>query len=121
MTMDSGAWLPTPDYIYTPKLFDDPRGTSFDKENMPELEPIMTLKGKIFRQIDKLLKRDNKWEAHVAKLMPLPKTRSPNIDTDQLGSMEWLEATTDDDIDVRDFSERPANDKRPANLPENKR
>ena len=88
---------------------------------MPELEPIMTLEGKMFRQIDKLLKRDNKWEAHVAKQIPLPKTSSPNIDTDQLGSMEWLEATTDDDIDVRDFSERPANDKRPANLPENTR
>ena len=48
MTTDSEAWLPTPDYIYMPKLFDDPRGTSSNKENMPELEPIMMLEGEIF-------------------------------------------------------------------------
>ena len=53
----------------------------------------------------------------MAKQILLPKSSSPNIDTDQLGSMEWLEITTDNDIDIRDFSERPANEKRPAKPP----
>ena len=40
MTSDSGLWLPTPEFEYKPKLFNDPRNTSSDKENMPPLEPI---------------------------------------------------------------------------------
>ena len=37
---DSGAWLPTPEFEYRPKIFDDPRNSESSKENMPPLEPI---------------------------------------------------------------------------------
>ena len=35
MTSHSGPWLPTPEFEYRPKIFDDPRNTSSDKENAP--------------------------------------------------------------------------------------
>ena len=38
VTSDSGPWLPTPKFDYKPKLFDDPRATQSNKENMPPLE-----------------------------------------------------------------------------------
>ena len=53
-----------------------------------------------------------KWEAHMAQQIPLPRSSSP-CPENRPGAMEQLEPETDDDIDVKDFSERPANDKRP--------
>ena len=52
-----------------------------------------------------------KWEAHVAQQVPLPRSSLPYSE-DKPGSLEQLEPETDDDMDVRDFLERPANDKR---------
>ena len=115
--MDSREWIPTFDYIYIPKHFNDPRDISSEKENMPELEPIPMLEGKTLEQIEKLMKKDNKWEAHVAKQILLPKTSSPNTDIDLTGSMEQLETFIEDDTDVGDFSEGAVNDKRPARPP----
>ena len=37
MTSDSGLWLLTPEFEYTPKHFNYPRNASSDKENMPPL------------------------------------------------------------------------------------
>ena len=39
---DSGDWIPSPEFNYKPKLFDDPRNTDSSKENMPPLESIAT-------------------------------------------------------------------------------
>ena len=39
VTSNSGPWLPIPKFDYKPKLFNSPRGTHSDKENMPPLEP----------------------------------------------------------------------------------
>ena len=39
ISSDSGAWLPTPEFNYKPKLFEDPRNSHSNKENMPPLEP----------------------------------------------------------------------------------
>ena len=41
----------------------------------------------------------------------MPRSRSPCAE-DRSGVMEQLEPETDNDIDVRDFSERPTNEKR---------
>ena len=117
MTTDSGEWIPAFNYIYKPKLFNDPMGTSSDKENMPELETIPTSEGKTLKWTEKPMKRERKWEAHVPKQIPLPKTSSPTTDMDLTGSMEQLETFTEDKTDGKDFSERPANDKRPARPP----
>ena len=82
MTSDSGQWLPTPEFKYKPKLFSDPRDPSSDKKNMPPLEPIpmpvLNIEESDFLDRTKeLLERDNKWEAHVAQQVPLPRSSSP--------------------------------------------
>ena len=117
MTSESGQWLPTPEFDYKPKLFSDPRDPHSDKENMLPLEPIPmpvlnTEESDFLDRTEKLLEKDNKWEAHIAQQVPLPGSSSP-YPNDKPRSLEQLESETDDDIDVRDFSERPANDKKP--------
>ena len=54
------------------------------------------------------------WEASVAKtIMTTPRTSSPY--PDQPSTLEQFEPDTDDDIiDITDYSERPANDRRPS-------
>ena len=37
---NSGDWIPSPEFNYKPKLFDDPRNADSSKENMPPLESI---------------------------------------------------------------------------------
>ena len=64
---------------------------------------------------EKLIGTDNNWEAHFAQQIPLPRTSSLSPNNKQLGSLEQLESFTKDDMDTRDFSERPANDVRPPN------
>ena len=117
MTSYSGPWLPTPEFEYKPKLFNDPRNINSDKENMPPLEPnqmpVLNIEeSDLLERMEKLLEKDNKWEAQVAQQIPLPRCSSTYPDT-QPGIMEQLEPKTEDDMDVRIFSERPANDKRP--------
>ena len=65
----------------------------------------------------KLLGKDNKWEAHVAQQVPLPRSSSPCPNNNQTSSLEQLEPETEDDLDIRDFSERPTNEKRPPKPP----
>lgn len=47
----------------------------------------------------------------MAQTIPLPRSSSPYPD-DRPGALEQLEPETDDDIDIRDYMERPANDRR---------
>ena len=117
MTSDSGQWLLAPKFQYKPTLFSDPRNTSSDKENMPPLEPIpmpvLNIKESDFLDsTEKLLEKYMNWEAHMAQQIPLPRS-SFLCPENRPGVMEQFEPETDDDIDVRDFSERPTNDRRP--------
>ena len=63
--------------------------------------------------MEKILGTENNWEAHMAQQIPLPRKSSPTLINKQLGSLEQLEVFTEDDMDIRDFSERLANDVRP--------
>ena len=107
MTSDSGQWLPTPtEFEYKPKIFDDPRDTNSDKENMPPLEsvpmPVLYIAESDFLdRTKKLLGKDTKWEAHMDQQIPLPRSSSPYPEN-RPGAMEQLEPETDNDIDVRD-------------------
>ena len=119
ISSDSGAWLPTPVFEYKPKLFKDPRNTQLDKENMPPLEnirmPILNIEENDFLdRTEKLLRKDTQWEAQQ---VPLPRLSFPFSNDNWPSSMEQLEPETDDDMDIRDFSERPANDRRPPKPP----
>ena len=53
----------------------------------------------------------------MAQQIPLPRTSSPTQTDKQPGSLEQLEVDTKDDMDITDFSERPANDMRPPKPP----
>ena len=122
VSSDSGAWLSTPESDYKPKLFDDPRNNNSSKENMPPLEsspmPMLNIDEADFHDwTEKLLGKDNRWEAHVAQQVSLPRTSSPCPSNSQTRSLEQLETVTEDDMDVRDFSERPTNDLRPPKPP----
>ena len=76
--------------------------------------PVLNIEESDFlERTEKLLEKDNKWEAHVAKQVPLPRPSSPLTDNNQPRSLEQLEPEMDNDTNVRDFSERPANDRRP--------
>ena len=119
---DSGAWFPTPESGYRPKLFNDPRNPDSSKENMPPLEPapmaVFNVEEKNFLdRTEKLIGTDNNWEAHVVQQISLPRTSSSSPNNKQPGSLEQLETFTEDDIDIRDFSERPTNNMRPPKPP----
>ena len=80
--------------------------------------PILNIEGSDFLdRTKKLLGKDNKWEAHIAQQVPLPRSSSPYPKDAQPGSLEQLEPKTEDDMDVRDFPERPPNDERPTKPP----
>ena len=86
---------------------------------MPPLEPIpmpvLNIEESDFLgRTEKLLEKDNKWEASVAQQIPLPRSSSPYPDINQPGSLEQLEPKTEDGMGMRDFSENPANDQRPS-------
>ena len=73
MTLDSGPWLLTPtEFEYKPKLFNNPRNASSDKENMPPLEPVPMpilniAESDVLDRTENLLGKDTKWKAHVAQ------------------------------------------------------
>ena len=122
LTSDSGPWLPTPEFDYKPKLFNDPSNSHSSKENMLPLKPapipVLNIEESDFLDwTEKLLRKDNKWEAHVAQQVPLPRTSSPYPKDDWPGSLEQLDPGSEDVMDVRDLSERPTNDQRPPKLP----
>ena len=68
-------------------------------------------------RMEKLLGTGDNWESHVAQQIPLPRASSPTHTDKQPGSLEQLEVVTEDDMDIRDFLERPANDMRPPKPP----
>ena len=114
----SEDWIPSPESNYKPKHFDDPRNEDSSKDNMPLLESITmpifnTGEWKFLNRTEKLLDTRNTWESHVAQQILLPRMSSPTHTDKQLGSLEQLEVNTGDDMDIRDFSERTANDMRP--------
>ena len=79
---NSGDWIPSPEFNYKPKLFDNPRNEDSSKENMPPLEPIATPifntgEWEFLNRTEKLLGTGNNWESHVAQQIPLPRTSSP--------------------------------------------
>ena len=74
--------------------------------------PVLNIEDDFLDRTEKLLEKDTKWEAHVAQQIPLPRSSSP-YPNDKPGSLEQLEPKMDDDMDMRDFSERLTNDKRP--------
>ena len=64
LSSDSGAWLPTPEFEYKAKHFEDPRNNESSKENMPPLElahiPFLNVEEKDFLDwTEKLLGTDN--------------------------------------------------------------
>ena len=79
----------------------------------PTLKPVLNIEESDFlERTEKLLEKDNKWEAHIAQV-PSLRSSSPYPDNSQPRSLEQPEPETDDGMDVRDFSERPMNDRRP--------
>ena len=85
---------------------------------MPPLEPtampVLNIEESDFlERTKKLLEKDNKWETHIAEQVPLSRSSFPYLDNNQPRSLEQPEPKTGDAMDVRDFSERPMNDRRP--------
>ena len=79
--------------------------------------PILNIEeSDLLERMEKVLEKDNKWEAHVVQQIPLPRSSSPYPDN-QPRTLEQSEPETENNMDVRDFSERPANDKRPPKHP----
>ena len=100
---------------YKPRFFDEPDSLSSDKENIPPTESVTPPSLKNLSLEDEA--NDNKneassWEASVARnIMMTPRASSPFLK--QTSTLEDLEPDKDDDIiDVTNYSERPANDKR---------
>ena len=89
---------------------------------MPPLQPVsMSIfnaeEREYLNRMEKWLGTGNNWEAHVAQQILLPRTSSPTHTNKQLQSIEQLEVFTEDEMDIRDFSERPANDMRSPKPP----
>ena len=88
---------------------------SSDKENMPPAESVTppSLRNlSLEEEADDNENEATSWEASVArKLVTTPRTSLPFPNC--TSTLEELEPDTDDDImDITDYSERPANDKR---------
>ena len=120
-TLDSGAWIPAlSEFEYRPKILNDPRNISCDKENAPpaDSQTIPTFNNlnitedKFCDRTKNLLGYESDWEVHVAQQIPLPRSSSPYPD-DHHEALEQLEPEKDDDLDKIDYRARPANDSRP--------
>ena len=116
MTSDSG---PCPSSLteteYKPRFFDEPDCLSSDKENILPTESITppSLKNLSLEEGTNSNKNEaTSWEASVARnIVTTQRASSPY--PKQTSTLEELEPDTDDDIiDITDFSERPANDRR---------
>ena len=116
MTSDSGPCPSSPtETEYKPKLFNEPEYLSSDKENIPPIESITppSLKNLSLEEGTNSNKNEaTSWEASVARnVVTTPRASSPY--PKQTSTLEDLEPNTDNDIiDITDFSDRPANDKR---------
>ena len=116
MTSDSGPCPSSPtETKYKPWFFNEPECLSSDKENIPPTESITPLSLMSLSLEEGMNGNENEptsWEASVARnIMTTPRASSPYQNWPS--TLEELEADTDDDIiDITDFLERPANDRR---------
>ena len=115
VTSDSGPCPSPTEHEYKPRFFDEPDWMSSDKENMPPTESITPPSLRYLSLEEEADDNENEatlWEANVVrKLVTTPRASSPF--PKRTSTLEDLEPDTDDDIiDVMDYSERPANDKR---------
>ena len=85
-TSDSGTWIPTPsEFEYRPKIFNDPRNISYDKENAlpvdsrtaPTFNNLNITEDKFHNRTENLLGHESNWEIHVAQQIPLPRSAHP--------------------------------------------
>ena len=116
MTSDSG---PCPssqkETEYKPWFFDEPECLSSDKENIPPTESITPPSLKNLSLEEGMNGKENEatsWEASVARnIMTTPRASSPYPNWPS--TLEELEPNTDDDIiDITDFLEGSANDRK---------
>ena len=116
MTSDSG---PRPSSLteieYKPQFFNEPECLSSDKENIPPTESITppSLKNLSLEEgTTGNVTEATSWEVSVAKtIMTMPRASSPYLD--RPNPFQQLEPDTDNEIiDITDYSERPANDRR---------
>ena len=116
MTSDSGPCPSSPtEREYKPQFFNEPECLSSDKENIPPIESITPPSLKNLSLEEGMTGNETEatsWEASVAKtIMTTPRASSPY--PDQHSTLEALEPDTDEDIiDITDYSERPASDRR---------
>ena len=115
ITSDSGPCPSPTENEYEPRFFDEPACMSSDKENIPLTESVTPPSLKNLSLEEEA--NDNKneatlWEASVARnVMITPRASSPFLKW--ASTLQDLEPNTDNDIiDVTNYSERPANDKR---------
>ena len=100
---------------YKPRFFGEPEYLSLDKENVPPTESVTppSLKNLSLEEGTNSDKNEaSSWEDNVARnIVTTPRASSPY--PKQTSILEDLEPDKDDDIiDITNFSERPANDKR---------
>ena len=116
ITSDSGPCLSSPTgNEYKPRFFDEPDYLSSDKENIPLIESITPPSLKNLSLEEEANNTNNEatsWEANVARnIMLTPRASFPY--PKQTSTLEDIEPNMDNDIiDVTEYSERPANDKR---------
>ena len=115
ITSDSGPCPSPTEHEYKPRFFDEPDCISSDKENIPPTESITlpSLRNlSLEEEADNNENEATSWGASVArKLMTTPRASLPF--PKQTSTLKDMEPDMDDDIiDVMDYSERPANDKR---------
>ena len=115
ITSDSGLCPSLTEHEYKPIFFDEPDCVSSDKENIPLTESVTPPSLRNLSNEEEANEQENEatlWEASVARnLVTTPRASSPY--PRWMSNLKDLEPDTDNDIiDITDFSERPANDKR---------
>ena len=115
VTSDSGSCPSLTEHEYKPRFFGEPDWMTSDKENMLLTESVTPPSLRNLSLEEEADDNENEatlWEANVArKLVTTPGASLPFLK--QTSTLEDLEPGTDDDIiDITDYSERLANDKR---------
>ena len=116
MTSDSGPCPSSPtETEYKPKFFIEPEYLSLDKENLLPTESVTPPSLKNLSLEEGTNSNENEatsWEASVARNI-VTTSRASSPYPKQTSTLEGLECNTDDDIiDITDFLERLANNKR---------
>ena len=115
ITSDSRPCPSPTEHEYKPRFFDEPNWMSSDKENMPPIESITpsSLRNlSLEEEADDNENEATSWEARIGrKLVTTPRASLPFLK--QTSTLEDLEPDMDNDIiNITDYSERLANDKR---------